>query len=150
MNYTISPFDNLRHRDLVVALWHTAFGYEAAHNAPGLVIDKKIALDDGLFFVALDDQTVVGTVMAGYDGHRGWIYSLAVDSAHRGRGLGSELLAVAERHLSARGCMKINVQIVAGNNKVEHFYRANGFRTEARISMGKRLPGNIPPTEPGD
>ena len=54
-------------------MWKKVFGYEADHNAPELVIDKKLDFRDGLFFIATDNQDVIGTVMAGYDGHRGWI-----------------------------------------------------------------------------
>jgi len=139
----IRPFDNRVHRDQVVRLWELVFGYEAPHNAPALVIDKKLAVADGLFFVALGDGAVVGTVMAGYDGHRGWIYSLAVHPDHRGRTIGSQLLSFAERHLASRGCMKINLQIMEGNEQVRSFYAANGYSVEERVSMGKKLPENI-------
>ena len=71
---TILPYSDAAHRAQVIALWETVFGYEAAHNQPALVIDKKIAIDDGLFFVARSGADIIGTVMAGYDGHRGWIY----------------------------------------------------------------------------
>jgi ribosomal protein S18 acetylase RimI-like enzyme len=139
----IIEFDNVKHREQVVALWQEVFGYEAAHNSPELVIDKKIAVRDGLFFVAIRRQVVVGTVMAGYDGHRGWIYSMAVHPTHRKKGIGSALLAFAERKLSSLGCLKINLQIVEGNEAVQRFYQANGYLTEKRISMGKRLNENI-------
>lgn len=62
-------------RHAVVALWKGVFGYSAAHNDPSTAIDLKVKEGDGLFFVAVDGQDVLGTVMAGYDGHRGWIYS---------------------------------------------------------------------------
>ena len=112
---TITPFDNASHRDQVIALWQAVFGYETAHNRPDLVIDKKTAVDDGLFFVATAGGEVVGTVMAGYDGHRGWIYSVAVHPARRKQGTGSALVSHAERALAAKGCMKINLQIMDGN-----------------------------------
>jgi ribosomal protein S18 acetylase RimI-like enzyme len=143
MNLIVTAFDTQLHRDQVVLLWKEVFGYEADHNAPHLVIDKKLEFGDGLFFVALDDQAVIGTVMAGYDGHRGWIYSIAVAPSYRKKGLGSSLLAFAEQKLSELGCMKINLQIMKGNEVVESFYLANGYQTEKRISMGKRLPENI-------
>ncbi|MEZ6143996.1 MAG: hypothetical protein R3B91_00905 [Planctomycetaceae bacterium] len=79
---TIKPFENAEHRGQVIALWQSVFGYESAHNEPGLVIDQKVAFDDRLFFVAVAEDAVVGTIMAGYDGHRGWIYSLAVAPNH--------------------------------------------------------------------
>ncbi|MDR3457745.1 MAG: GNAT family acetyltransferase [Verrucomicrobiae bacterium] len=140
----ITPFSEIAHREQVIALWHAVFGYEAAHNRPALVIGKKVAAADGLFFVALAGAEVVGTVMAGYDGHRGWIYSVAVSPAHRRRGIGSQLVRFAERALADRGCMKLNLQIMEGNESVAAFYAALGFTVEQRVSMGKRLPENIP------
>ena len=141
---TISPFVNPDHRGQVIMLWESIFGYEAAHNSPGLVIDKKVATDDRLFFVAIADNSVVGTVMAGYDGHRGWIYSVAVSPSHRRQGLGSRLVSHAERALICLGCMKINLQIMEGNERVAAFYASLGYSVEKRISMGKRISENIP------
>lgn len=69
--YTLVHYVDGPHRQQVIPLWETVFGYEAAHNTPSLTIDKKLAMQDGLFFVALVDGAVVGTVLAGYDGHRG-------------------------------------------------------------------------------
>ena len=143
MIYKITAFENIRHRDQVISLWKYVFGYETSHNAPEIVIDKKIDFNDGLFFVAVDNDNVIGTVMAGYDGHRGWIYSIAVSPDYRKKGLGSALLAFAEEILSEKGCMKINLQIMEGNEPVEAFYLSNGYQTEKRISMGKLLSQNI-------
>lgn len=144
MDIAIQVFENINHRNQVISLWQSVFGYEADHNEPNLVIDKKQAAGDGLFFVALDDRQVVGTVMAGYDGHRGWIYSLAVAAAFRKKGVGSCLLTHAEKTLKSMGCMKINLQIMDGNAAVECFYLKNGYFTEKRISMGKQVRSNIP------
>ena len=141
---SIKPFSNAAHRDQVITLWETVFGYEAAHNRPGLVIDKKIAVDDGLLFVALAGGEVVGTVMAGYDGHRGWIYSVAVAPTRRRQAIGSQLVAFAERALAERGCMKINLQIMEGNERVVAFYASLGYAVEKRVSMGKRIHENVP------
>jgi ribosomal protein S18 acetylase RimI-like enzyme len=147
MNYEIIAFENIKHRELVIALWKDVFGYEASHNSPDIVIDKKVEFNDGLFFVAVDNGDVIGTVMAGYDGHRGWIYSVAVAPAFREKGLGSALLSYAEERLSEKGCMKINLQIIEGNEAVETFYHSNGYQTEKRISMGKRLLQNLKNSE---
>jgi ribosomal protein S18 acetylase RimI-like enzyme len=141
---TITPFVNAVHRSQVVALWETVFGYEAAHNNPSLVIDKKVAVGDGLFFVAVSDNAVVGTIMAGYDGHRGWIYSLAVSPSRRRQRIGSRLVLAAEQALIDKGCMKINLQIMAGNESVASFYLSLGFSVEKRVSMGKKILENVP------
>ncbi|MDR3368332.1 GNAT family acetyltransferase [Rhodoferax sp.] len=142
--HTIIEYSDEHHRQQVIELWQTAFGYEDAHNAPGLAIDKKLAVADGLFFVALADGMVAGTVMAGYDGHRGWLYSVAVHPLHRQKRLGAALIRFAEEVLAARGCLKVNLQIRGGNEDVAAFYESLGFVVENRISMGKKLSQNIP------
>jgi len=82
--------------------------------------------------------------MAGYDGHRGWIYSLAVLPGKRKSRIGTRLLEHAEKELSACGCVKINLQINIDNASVKGFYLKNGYAVEERISMGKEIPENIP------
>ena len=77
--------------------------------------------------------------MAGYDGHRGWIYSVAVDPAHRRKGVASALMKHAEARLTERGCVKLNLQIIGTNQAVVAFYEALGYAVEDRISMGKPL-----------
>jgi ribosomal protein S18 acetylase RimI-like enzyme len=139
----IANYSNNHHRHAVIALWETVFGYETAHNTPSLAIDKKLAVADELVFVAVRDEEVIGTVMAGYDGHRGWLYSVAVHPAHRREGLGAKLVRHAEDALIARGCMKINLQIVSANASVAAFYEALGYSIEPRISMGKKIEANI-------
>ncbi|WLH04891.1 GNAT family acetyltransferase [Pseudomonas lurida] len=142
--HPIGPYRDRQHRAQVVALWQEAFGYDTAHNLPTLVIDKKLAVNDGLFFVVTDKKTVVGTILAGYDGHRGWLYSVAVHADYRRHGLGSSLVRHAEQALTALGCMKVNLQITSGNDGVAGFYEALGYGVEPRISMGKKIVGNIP------
>lgn len=143
MDIRVEPLDYGEHRDQVVDLWTGVFGYGDARNEPGLVIDKKLAAGDSLFFVALADDGVAGTVMAGYDGHRGWIYSLAVLPGSRRRGIGTRLLEHAERGLRELGCVKINLQILGPNEDAREFYLENGYRVEERISMGKEIPENV-------
>jgi ribosomal protein S18 acetylase RimI-like enzyme len=140
----IMPYMDAVHRSQVIALWKTVFGYEAAHNNPNLAIDKKIEVDDQLFFVAVADKTVVGTIMAGYDGHRGWLYSVAVAPSHRRQGIGARLVSHAQGALIHKGCVKINLQILEGNEGVTAFYSSLGFSVEKRVSMGKRIPENVP------
>ncbi len=140
----IISFDNNIHRQSVIEIWRHMFAYADARNSPGYVIDQKLAAADGLFWVALHKDAVVGSVMAGYDGHRGWIYSMAVRSHQQHQGVGSALLQHAERELAALGCVKINLQIMGGNEAVQSFYLANGFAVENRISMGKQIKENVP------
>jgi ribosomal protein S18 acetylase RimI-like enzyme len=89
--------------------------------------------------VAVRGDEVVGSVMAGYDGHRGWISRIAVRKAWRAHSVGSELLAEAECRLMALGCIKINLQVVASNASVVDFYKSCGYAVEERISMSKQL-----------
>lgn len=139
----IAEYSDKQHRLPVIELWEAVFGYETAHNEPGRAIDKKLAVTDGLFFVALVDNAVVGTILAGYDGHRGWLYSVAVHPSHCGKGLGANLVHHAEHALSALGCMKINLQILSSNETVRAFYEHLGYSIEPRISMGKTIKSNI-------
>ncbi len=141
--HSIHTYTNDLHRLPVIELWKTVFGYDAAHNAPALAIDKKLAMEDGLFFVALAGDTVVGTILAGYDGHRGWLYSVAVHPAHRNQGLGAALVGHAEQALTDRGCLKINLQVVAGNERASGFYESLGYSVEQRVSMGKVVSENL-------
>ena len=102
-------------------------------------IERKTSRDPDLFLVAVTDDRVVGTVMGGYDGHRGWVYSLAVDEAKRHTGIGSALMDEIEQALKSLGCLKVNLQVVGSNSGVVEFYEKLGFSVEDRISMGKRL-----------
>lgn len=123
----------------VIALWNSVFGYTAPHNDPATVIRQKVAVDPDLLVVAMKSNQIAGTIMGGYDGHRGWIYSLAVDSQHQRKGIGSVLVRHIENSLAARGCLKVNLQIFASNADVVNFYEHLGYRVEARIGMGKLL-----------
>jgi ribosomal protein S18 acetylase RimI-like enzyme len=113
------------------------FNYPTAHNQPDTSIRRKLAYQRELFFVAVQDGQVVGTVMGGYDGHRGWIYSLAVHPDCRCHGIGTALVCHVEQALRDRDCPKINLQLVASNAETVAFYQKLGYRVEDRISMGK-------------
>lgn len=141
-SWHIVDFRASTHRAQIIDLWKSVFGYDSPHNDPSLAIRKKEEVNDGLFFVG-ETKTgeVLGTIVAGYDGHRGWLYSLAVRSDCRRRGLGTALVRHAENALAERGCVKINLQVLPGNPEVEAFYHRLGFSTEERISLGKRLLG---------
>ena len=106
---------------------------------------RKIALLHPLekLFVAEQDGVLAGGIMAGYDGHRGWLYSLAVLPDCRRSGIGSALVEHAESCLSKLGCVKINLHILEENYEVVSFYEKQGYKQEPRISMGKELSDNI-------
>jgi ribosomal protein S18 acetylase RimI-like enzyme len=132
----IRPFQEADH-GAVVALWAEVFAYPQARNAPDKVIRDKLAVQRDLFFVAILDGVLVGTVMGGYDGHRGWIYSLAVRPDVRRRAIGSALMRYVEAELVRRGCPKINLQVIGSNAATVAFYTKLGYAVEDRISMGK-------------
>ena len=139
---SIRRFD-ARDTDAVVALWQQAFPeYRDAtrpQRNPHLSIANKLATQPELFFVAVFDERIVGTVMGGYDGHRGWMYSLAVDESLRRHGIGTRLVAHVEQALTERGCPKLNLQILSAKAELRAFYEALGYRADAVISLGKRL-----------
>lgn len=132
-----------RHADRagLVALWERVFPDDPPHNAPGPVIDAKLAVDDLIFVAADAGGRVVGAAMGGYDGHRGWLYAVAVDPAARRASVGRRLVEHTVAALEARGCIKVNLQVRATNAAVVAFYEALGFAVEDRISMGRRIGG---------
>jgi len=128
------------HFDAVSRLWREAFPDDPPHNRAEVAIPAKLAVQPKLLLVALDSGEVVGTAMAGYDGHRGWLYSVAVRPSHRRCGIGTLLVREAERRLAELGCSKVNLQVRIENTAVSAFYRRLGYEFEERVSMGKRLP----------
>lgn len=97
---------------------------------------------DDLIFVAEQDGWIVGGCMAGWDGHRGWLYAVAVLPEHRRTGVGSMLVLSAIRALKELGCIKVNLQVRASNTKTVAFYEALGFAVEERVSMGALVGGD--------
>jgi ribosomal protein S18 acetylase RimI-like enzyme len=122
----------------VISLW-TDCGLVRPQNDPRKDIARKLRVNPEWFLVAEAGGRIIGAVMAGYEGHRGWINYLAVEPAHRRNGLGRALMAEAERVLRAAGCPKINLQVRPENKEVIAFYGAMGFSVEGAISLGKRL-----------
>jgi ribosomal protein S18 acetylase RimI-like enzyme len=125
--------------DAVVALWSEAFGAYHPSNEPRAYLARKLAYDPELVLVAREGARVVGTVVGGYDGVRGWIYHLAVAPPARRRGIATRLMAAVERALVARGCPKINLQVRGDNLEVVAFYKHLGYELEERASLGKRF-----------
>ena len=126
-------------RDGVIALWNIVFPEEPGHNIPSDMISRKQAVQPELFFVARQRGQVVGTVMAGNDGVRGWVHKLAVHPDLRRQGLASKLMHRAEAALKASGCPKLNLQVRATNAGVVKFYESLGYAVEERVSLGKPL-----------
>jgi ribosomal protein S18 acetylase RimI-like enzyme len=123
----------------VVQLWRDC-ELVRPYNDPRDDIALKTAFQPELFFVAALGPRVVGTVMAGFDGRRGWINYLGVAPDVRRAGVGRRLMEHAEAALRKLGCPKINLQVRSTNREVIEFYRRLGFAVDDVISMGKRLP----------
>jgi ribosomal protein S18 acetylase RimI-like enzyme len=122
----------------VVALWKEC-GLTRSWNDPQKDIARKVAVQPELFLVGVADGAVMASVMAGYEGHRGWMNYLAVAPRFRGRGLGRLLVLEVERLLLERGCPKVNLQVRATNPEAVAFYRRLGYAQDESISLGKRL-----------
>ena len=108
-------------------------------NDPELDIERKLNHDPELFLVAEVSGEVVGSVMGGYDGHRGSAYYLGVHPEYRGRGIANALMNRLEQKLIARGCPKIQLMVRAENDAVISMYEKLDYEVIESISLGKRL-----------
>lgn len=124
--------------ETVIALWRLC-NLVVPQNDPANDIRKKQKVQPELFLVGLIRDKIVATIMAGYEGHRGWINYLAVVPERRQKGIGKTMVKEAEKRLKKLGCPKINLQIRSSNKDVIKFYKRIGFSTDDVISMGKRL-----------
>ncbi len=122
----------------VIDLWKRC-GLVAPQNNPQADIQRKLAVAPELFLIGTLDSEIVTTVMAGYEGHRGWINNLAVAPHLQKTGYGRLIMEHAEALLRERGCPKINLQVRATNKQVIEFYQRIGFSFDDVLSMGKRL-----------
>jgi len=122
----------------VIRLWERC-GLLRSWNDPNMDIARKRRVQTELFLVGTIDGAIVASVMAGYDGHRGWVNYLAVHPVRRRQGLASVLMTEVERRLRELGCAKINLQIRRDNLDAISFYERIGFTEDAVVSLGKRL-----------
>ena len=122
----------------VVTLWEDC-SLTRSWNDPHKDIARKLAVQPELFFVSVEQNHIIGTVMAGYEGHRGWVNYLAVAPACRGRGLARALMEHVERELVARGCPKLSLLVRNTNREAIGFYRHLGYIEDESVSLGKRL-----------
>jgi ribosomal protein S18 acetylase RimI-like enzyme len=122
----------------VIALWKEVFPDDPPHNEPSVVLAAKLDVDD-LIFVAENNEQIVGACIAGYDGHRGWLYAVAVLPEFRRNAVGKRLVQAAMISLKEIGCIKVNLQIRPTNTEVAAFYKSLGFSVEDRLSMGAFL-----------
>lgn len=134
-----------RDRSAVIALWQ-ACGLTRPWNDPDSDISFCIAKPESTILVGEREgpnntRTVVASVMTGHDGHRGWLYYLAVDPAQQKSGLGRAMVAAAENWLQQRGVPKVMLMVRPENDKVRAFYDALGYAEEPRVIFSRRLDG---------
>jgi ribosomal protein S18 acetylase RimI-like enzyme len=122
----------------MIRLW-TDCGLVVSWNNPERDIQRKLKVQPEMFLVGCLESHIVATVMAGYDGHRGWINYLAVHPNHQHSGIGRRMMEEAEVRLRAAGCPKINLQVRSTNAGIIEFYRRIGYKVEDVVSLGKRL-----------
>jgi len=135
-----SIFDLYRAADEAdaISLWQEC-GLVVPWNNPHTDIARKTADSPHLFFVGRLDGRLVASCMAGYDGHRGWIYYLAVRKAQRRKGLAARLVRHAEATLAELGCPKLELMVRNGNSEMISFYRGIGFDPDPVMVLSKRL-----------
>ena len=122
-------------RPALIEIYQLCFPNAPAWNNPAKMIDDKIAIDPQGLLVGMVDGRIVSTIMAGYDGHRGWLNCLATHPDHQRQGYAAAMVAHAIDLLAHRGAPKINLQIRGGDTSLEAIYAKLGFATEDRISM---------------
>lgn len=125
-------------KEAVIALWH-ACGLTRPWNDPDKDIERKLSVQPDLFLVGEVDGKVIASAMAGYDGHRGSVYYLAVSPGYQHQGYGRLLMTRIEEILMSMGCPKLNIVVRASNEKVREFYNRLGYSADDVVSVGKRL-----------
>ncbi len=123
----------------VIDLWLRA-GIRIGPSDSREGIGRRLRRDEDLFLVALDEhKRVIGAVLGGFDGRRGWVNHLAVEPTLRTRGVGRALLVTLEERLRAHGCLKVNLLVASDNTGVLGFYEKQGFQSSDVIFMEKWL-----------
>lgn len=125
-------------RKAAVRLWGDA-GLTRPWNDPVADFDRAVAGGQSAVLGLFDDGTLAGTVMVGDDGHRGWVYYLAVDVVHRRRGAGAALMAAAENWMLSRGVAKVNLMVRHSNQAALGFYAKFGYGDDEVTVLSRRL-----------
>ena len=124
--------------DAVVALWH-ACKLTVSYNDPAADFRFARAKPNSDVLVGLDGEQIVGSVMVGHDGHRGWVYYVAADQSRQEQGIGRAMMNAAESWLEERGVVKLQLMVRETNMPVIAFYEHLGFETIPRTVMQKWL-----------
>lgn len=122
----------------VVALWRRC-GLTTDYNDPAADFRFALSGPASTVLIAVAAERVVGSVLVGHDGHRGWIYYVATDPGHRERGVGRCIVSAAEDWLRSRGVSKVHLMVRESNAQVTGFYERLGFEPMPRIAMSKWL-----------
>jgi ribosomal protein S18 acetylase RimI-like enzyme len=127
----------------VAALWR-ACELTRPWNDPASDIAFARKGPNSAVLVGRDANAIAATVMVGHDGHRGWVYYVAIDPAHRGKGHGREIMNAAEHWLRQRGIEKLMLLVRSDNTKVQAFYEQLGYDEQERVIYAKWLDGREP------
>ena len=125
-------------RTSVLELWEVC-ELTRPWNDPNKDIDRKMQFQANLFFVGTVNSRVISSAMAGYDGHRGSVFYLAVHPESQGLGYGQLLMTHIESELLKLGCPKLNLVVRSTNEKTLGFYSNLSYSTDPVVSLGKRL-----------
>ena len=139
MDLTIEPAD-AADEDAVAALWREC-GLTVPYNDPAADFRFALGREASDVLVAREDGRVVATAMIGHDGHRGWLYYVAVAPALQGKGIGAQIVAAGEEWLKARGVVKVQLLVRETNTRVVAFYEKLGFEVAPRVVMSKWIDG---------
>ncbi|KJC57535.1 acetyltransferase [Bradyrhizobium sp. LTSPM299] len=127
----------------VVVLWQ-ACGLTRPWNDPSADIALARRGPNSALLVGRDAGVIVATAMVGHDGHRGWVYYVAVDPAHQGKGLGRTMMASVEDWLRAAGVPKLQLLVRRENAKASAFYQSLGYEESTSVMLSKWLDGRDP------
>ena len=137
MKLIIKSFQSSDESD-VIDLWHRC-NLVVPQNNPRKDIAAKLKVQPEFFLVGTISGRIVSTAMAGYDGHRGWVYYLAVYPDYQRKGIGRQMMEKVENSLRELGCQKINIQVRSSNESVISFYEHMGYSNDDVLGMGKKL-----------
>ena len=137
MNLVVRRFRKSHQKD-VIQLWQEC-GLVVPWNDPQRDIERKLTTQSELFLVGLINDEIITTAMAGYDGHRGWVYYLAVKPQYQKKEIGRQIMKEVEIRLHELGCPKLNIIVRTTNLDVINFYKAIGYKVDAVTNMGKQL-----------
>lgn len=121
-----------------VHLW-AACGLTRPWNDPSADLRRALQGPSSTVLAVVEDAELLGTVMVGHDGHRGWVYYLAVSPDRRGQGIGRQLMASAESWCRDRDVPKVQLMVRAGNSEVIHFYQGLGYVDQNVTVLGRFL-----------